>query len=405
MTGRRTAYAASLSVALVLLGLAVATAVGILAIMQANQRVTDSRALITAHLAVERAVAAEAAAEAGYRRAPSHRARALFERGVVEVHEAVDGIPTERDGDELKLPSLLTSLNARYVGEVRRTLDTPARDLGEDIVAGPALQSMQELLDDEVTWHRAEARRATEAQEVVLRWLAIVLPAVFLLAFALLGFGLRRMLLDQRRLRIEAAHSRSLAATDPLTGLANRSHLEVVMKDVLARPRTPGALLYLDLDRFKPVNDLLGHHAGDLVLVEVARRLRETVRAGATVARIGGDEFVVVLPECATPRRVATRIVEAIEAPIEIDGHEVSVGTSIGIAVFPGLATELTGLLQAADAALYDAKRAGRGGIVRAAPQPAASTSSVTTARGFHAPPAVAATIATSTSGSGWCST
>jgi diguanylate cyclase (GGDEF)-like protein len=365
VTGRRTAYAASLTVAVVLLGLAVATAVGFFAVMQANERVTSARALVVVHLDLEQALAAEAAAEAGYRRAPSPMARVVFYHAVHDVEDAIAAIPHERDGRLLPLPPRLTELNERYVAEVLGTLDARPRGIVVDR-AGPALLEMQRLIDREVTSHRGVSIDATEAQKVMLRRLAIVLPTVFALAFALFGFGLRRMLLDQRRLRVEAAQSRSLAETDPLTGLANRSHLESVMKEQLARPRRPGALLYLDLDRFKPVNDRLGHHAGDLVLVEVAHRLKETVRAGATVARVGGDEFVVVLPDCTTPRLVATRIVEAVEAPMHIAGESVTVGTSVGIATYPDVAADLTGLLQAADGALYQAKRTGRGGIVRA---------------------------------------
>ena len=393
MTGRRTSYAASLTVAVVLLGLAVATAVGFFAIMQANERVTATRAHVVRHLDLEQAIAAEAAAEAGYRRAPSPMARIVFQHAVHEVEDAIAEIPHERDGRPLALPVELRSLNERYVAEVLRTLDVRRTGIVVDR-AGPALLEMQRLVDREVVAYRSISVAATEAQKVILRWLAVVLPTVFLLAFALLGFVLRRMLVDQRRLRVEAARSRSLAATDPLTGLANRSHLEAVMKDVLARPRTPGALLYLDLDRFKPVNDRLGHHAGDLVLVEVARRLQQTVRAGATVARVGGDEFVVVLPECTTPRLVATRIVEAVEAPIVVEGELVAVGTSVGIATFPDIASDFTGLLQAADAALYQAKRTGRRGIVRAVPAHPLAASGL-----------VAASTATSTPAPTWCPT
>jgi diguanylate cyclase (GGDEF)-like protein len=363
--GRRTAFAAPLSAALVLLALAVATAVGFMAVLHSNQRVTGARDLVTVHLALERAVAAEAAAEAGFRRSPGVETRAVFDESVAMVDRAIARIPATRDGRELALPPVLTTLNDRYAGEVRRTFDT-GNVVTEDLVAGPALRAMQELLDDEVSLHRTAARNATDAQGVVLRRLAVVLPAVFLIAFTLLGLGLRRMLLDHRQLRLEAAHSRTLAQTDFLTGLSNRSHLELVMKELLSRPPTPGALLYLDLDRFKPDNDRYGHHAGDLVLVEVARRLQETVRSGATVARIGGDEFVVVLPGCLTPHRVATRIVEAVEAPIDIDGQLVSIGTSVGISVFPYVASDLGGLLRAADQALYEAKRTGRRAIVRA---------------------------------------
>jgi diguanylate cyclase (GGDEF)-like protein len=366
VTGRRTAYAASLTVAVVLLGLAVATAVGFFAVMQANERVTAARAVVVLHLDLEQALAVEAAAEAGYRRAPSPMARILFYHAVHEVEDAIAELPEKRAGRGQSLPERLGDLNERYVAEVLRTLDVHPEGIVVDR-AGPALLTMQRLVDREVTNHRAVAVDATEAQKVMLRRLAVVLPTVFALAFALFGFGLRRMLLDQRRLRLEAARSRSLAETDPLTGLANRSHLESVMRKELARPRRPGALLYLDLDRFKPVNDRLGHHAGDLVLVEVAHRLRETVRAGATVARVGGDEFVVVLPECTTPRLVATRIVEAVEAPMHIAGESVTVGTSVGIATYPDVAADLAGLLQAADGALYEAKRTTRGGVVRAA--------------------------------------
>ncbi len=372
MTGRRTSYAASLTVAVVLLGLAVATTVGFFAVMQANERVTAARGLVVLHLDLDQAIAAEAAAEAGYRRAPSPEARVAFHRAVGDFEDAVADIPAGRQRSGTPLPSLLNRLNQQYGAEVRRTLDAPPEELTEDVVAGPALRSMQELVLDEVSMHRGRSIAATEAQRIILRWLAIVLPAVFLLAFALLGFVLRRMLADQRRLRVEAAHSRTLAQTDFLTGLSNRSHLEVVMNDVLGAPHTTGALLYLDLDRFKPVNDLLGHHAGDIVLVEIARRLQESVRAGATVARIGGDEFAVVLPGCQTPDQVAARIAEAVEAPIQIGDEQVSVGTSIGIAAFPDVAGDLAGLLAAADAALYQAKRTGRRRVGRARrPEPA----------------------------------
>ena len=380
MTGRRTAYAASLTVAVVLLGLAVATAVGFFAVMQANQRVTAARALVVVHLDLEQALAAEAAAEAGYRRAPSPMARIVFQHAVHEVADAIAEIPDERAGRPLTLPAELSSLNEKYVAEVLRTLDARPEGVVVDR-AGPALMAMQRLIDQEVMTYRNVSVAATEAQKVMLRRLAIVLPTVFALAFALFGVGLRRMLLDQRRLHVEAARSRSLAETDALTGLANRSHLEAVVAGALTRPRTHGALLYLDLDRFKPVNDRLGHHAGDLVLIEVARRLRETVRAGATVARIGGDEFVVVLPGCATPRLVASRIAEAVEAPIRVLGESVTVGTSVGIATYPDTAADLAGLLRAADGALYEATRAGRGGIVRAAGPSRAPATLVPTVR------------------------
>lgn len=146
------------------------------------------------------------------------------------------------------------------------------------------------------------------------------------------------------------------AHRDVLTGLANRR----VFFDTLASTAEGGAVLYCDLDRFKPVNDTLGHSAGDLVLQAVAERLGECVRSGDLVARIGGDEFAV-LCEGATrtdATDVARRIEGAFEDPITIAGTEVLVGISIGIAHSPDRLSEA--LVDAADIALAQAKAAGR---------------------------------------------
>ncbi len=146
------------------------------------------------------------------------------------------------------------------------------------------------------------------------------------------------------------------AHRDVLTGLANRR----VFFDALAATAEGGAVLYCDLDRFKPVNDTLGHSAGDLVLRAVADRLGECVRSGDLVARLGGDEFAV-LCEGASPadaRDVATRIEKAFDVPITVEGSDVRVGISIGIAHSPDRLSEA--LVDAADGALAEAKAAGR---------------------------------------------
>ncbi len=156
------------------------------------------------------------------------------------------------------------------------------------------------------------------------------------------------------------------AQHDPLTGLPNRVLLQDRLSQALAQLERgyKGALLYVDLDHFKPINDRLGHPVGDRVLQEVASRLRAGVREDDTVSRQGGDEFVLLLVRLADPRdaaRVAEKLINAIEQPVHIDGHELSLSASIGIALFPQDGRDRVTLTKAADAALYHAKQAGRG--------------------------------------------
>jgi diguanylate cyclase (GGDEF)-like protein len=122
-------------------------------------------------------------------------------------------------------------------------------------------------------------------------------------------------------------------------------------------------VLYLDLDRFKAVNDSLGHKAGDRLLVEVAARLRELVRDAETIARMGGDEFVVVMNAehaHASATALAQRMVEAIGQPYQIGVHKLHIGLSVGVALFPHDGSDADELLRKADLALYRAKAEGR---------------------------------------------
>jgi diguanylate cyclase (GGDEF)-like protein len=157
-----------------------------------------------------------------------------------------------------------------------------------------------------------------------------------------------------------------LAYFDPLTGLPNRRLFADRARQALqqaARSHAAGALLLLDLDRFKTTNDSLGHGAGDEVLRETARRLQREVGESATVARLGGDEFVALLPRCGPVEamHVAERLRLALAAPLRVAGMQIEVSTSVGISVFPQDGADLDRLLKNAEMAMYEAKRAGRG--------------------------------------------
>ena len=168
------------------------------------------------------------------------------------------------------------------------------------------------------------------------------------------------------RKRAEAALA-DRALHDQLTGLPNRWLLEDRFRQTLLAARRGGsafALLMLDLDGFKEINDRLGHLAGDRLLRQVARRLREAVRDSDTVARTGGDEFVVLLTPAqnrADAEVIAGRVLGGVAAPTHIAGHAITVRASVGVAMFPQNGRDIDALTKAADQAMYAAKCAGGG--------------------------------------------
>ena len=180
--------------------------------------------------------------------------------------------------------------------------------------------------------------------------------------------------LEKAHEETEAAHklAESMARHDALTGLPNRRVFSENLEAAIARAsrgNSEFAVLLLDLDRFKPINDLHGHAVGDAVLIEVASRLSGLVRKTDTAARLGGDEFAVILDNAgqknlaADAVAVAERLIATLSRPIEVDGQSLSVGASIGIATCPTDGADPETLLQAADMAMYRAKQEGRSGL------------------------------------------
>ncbi|WP_447844726.1 EAL domain-containing protein [Pseudomonas aeruginosa] len=166
----------------------------------------------------------------------------------------------------------------------------------------------------------------------------------------------------QARLDYQAHH-------DPLTGLPNRLLFESRLNHALDEAREesrPGAVLFIDLDRFKHINDSLGHPIGDLLLKAIAERLRDQLRDVDTVARLGGDEFIILLPglhQESDAEHVARKLLNAFTAPFQADGHEFFVSASVGIALFPKDGDDAPTLVKNADAAMYRAKSRGRSRI------------------------------------------
>jgi diguanylate cyclase (GGDEF)-like protein len=247
-------------------------------------------------------------------------------------------------------------------------------DVARTIFDGARYQNNSRMLAAATAEFTAATVEATQADLAALKRRSLLVGAAVLIGAMLLGVAL------WRRLANRLAHSRAffldaedrmqrLASSDLLTGLANRAALHDAMATAMARAARNGlrlAVLMIDLDRFKPINDRHGHMIGDLVLKEVAHRLRLCLRGGEVQARYGGDEFVVVIEESSDPAntlKVARRIAQVIGEPMTIDNLSVAIGASVGIARYPDDARSEDELLRKADSALYRAKARSRGDV------------------------------------------
>jgi diguanylate cyclase (GGDEF)-like protein len=170
--------------------------------------------------------------------------------------------------------------------------------------------------------------------------------------------------IDERK--SHEAEMRHMASHDPLTGLANRALFADRLQQALLlaqREKRRLAVIYFDLDRFKPVNDTHGHAAGDQLLMEVGTRVRTSLRQSDTLARLGGDEFAVLLPNCGTTAdamKVAENILALLNQPYLVGGHELHISGSIGVSVFPDTGADAGRVVHQADQAMYRSKQNGR---------------------------------------------
>ena len=206
-------------------------------------------------------------------------------------------------------------------------------------------------------WRAEAVADATSAREIAL--------GAILLSFLVLGVGVLCVLAMARIVRKEEDATRA-AGHDLLTGAPNRLLFHALLDTEIAKCRRYGgrfALMYLDLDRFKEINDTFGHDGGDRLLIALSQRIATVLRAGDQFARFGGDEFAVLQTAIKTPRDcelLARRILSSVQQPFDLDGSKVNAGISIGIAFFPQDGIEFDDLTRHADIALYRAKSEGR---------------------------------------------
>ncbi|CAA7626774.1 putative Diguanylate cyclase [Candidatus Terasakiella magnetica] len=274
-------------------------------------------------------------------------------------HNTIEGIMiTDMDGTILSVNPAFTTITGysaeEAVGQTPRLLKSDHHD-------SAFYASMWKTLDDTAIW-QGEIWNRRKSGEAFLEWLSIsVVPDID-------GRPLRYVSVfnDITELWRKDEHIRHQAYHDALTGLPNRFLLQDRLEhalDIARRARSALAVLFLDLDRFKLINDSLGHEMGDHLLRAVAGRISDCVRKSDTVARLGGDEFVVVLSDPSGTDEVAhtaERIITALAIPLLLAGRELQVTSSIGIAMFPQDGREANALMKNADTAMYQAKDCGR---------------------------------------------
>ena len=242
----------------------------------------------------------------------------------------------------------------------------PAEVVGRPLreVMGPRLyEQRRKYLQQALQGRRVEFELVSRAQDVDRHMQNIYIPDIDGEGKVA---GVYTLSTDVTAMKLVEQHLEEQTRVDSLTGLPNRRRFEEKLLEAMARCRRlkrPMALLFLDLDRFKEINDTHGHGVGDAVLREFAARMAASVRATDTVARLAGDEFVIIL-EVLNQRdeaaMTAAKIVKSMRDPVVVNGKTLQLSTSVGIALFEGAIQNAEALVAAADAALYKAKRAGR---------------------------------------------
>jgi diguanylate cyclase len=304
------------------------------------------------------------------------QARADITRATVALRTSLRLIQQHADPDDAAFAQQVQISHQRYQQATGRLLAAVAtRDAARArALEAREVQPAHAALADQLAEGAEDEQDQVAESLVALRQLGerlvVAAPVVFTLGVGLLVGCWLLLLSYQRRTERQAAVNQHQALHDALTGLPNRALLGDRIGQAIRqadRELVPAALLLLDLDRFKEVNDTLGHHYGDQLLVQVGQRLKAALRESDTVARLGGDEFAVLLPRIASGEgavAVARKLQAALHEPFPLDGLNLEVEASIGLAAYPEHGGDPEELLQHADIAMYVAKETHAGFVL-----------------------------------------
>jgi diguanylate cyclase (GGDEF)-like protein len=342
-----------------------------------NERILAAQRVISSLEAIRQNALALNIGEQNYIITGSERDLGPYRSGAVEIEAELIYL-AGKQGENAALSQRLSELDAvarQFIASERRIVDARKEQgfaaaqamirahLGDDVqekllgISHQILVSSRRLLDN------LEADQVVYGDKVRRLILALISSSAFILVF--LYGTLRRLNREQRASQARIAHQ---ATHDSLTDLFNRpavmEHISLKLADSDSEAALGGfALLLLDLDGFKEINDSMGHDAGDLLLKEVARRTRTVLRTADYISRLGGDEFLIVIPQVSdqeTAELVAEKLIQSIAEPYQLGAHRAAVTASIGMSMFPRDARDRETLMKCADIALYEAKNAGR---------------------------------------------
>ncbi|MGW4946906.1 putative bifunctional diguanylate cyclase/phosphodiesterase [Actinoplanes sp. NPDC004185] len=367
---QRTRRVAAIGLAVVLLALTALSVLGAASTRGSAQTASRSAMLAEAYNRAFNAVAAEESLERKYRLEPGAEVRERHRQAGDDLHRALNDVYRRGTTDDRALVTSLRSLHAGYVTAIARMF--AAVDAGDPVTVlridndevDPAFARISDLVQDATDAHVRAAQQTLRQLHRVESIVFATTIAGFAVGLALLAAFTAVTVGYQRALLRQSADSRHRALHDELTGLANRVLLGERLADAV-RATSDVAVLVLDLDRFKEVNDTLGHSYGDDLLRQVAQRILATVRTGDTVARLSGDEFAVLLPGISAPEALALadRLTKELHHSFVIGGVTVDVETSIGVAC-AAEPEAVDALLRNADIARYAAKEAKTGAVL-----------------------------------------
>jgi diguanylate cyclase len=321
------------------------------------------------------AVAAEESLERKYRLEPGPEVRQRYQHAAAALVAALDVVRERGNREDRVLEARLDADHARYLDAIGRMFaavdagDTKRVLAIDGAETEPAFAAIEEQVNAAADARHAQALASLHALRSAETLVVVATPVAFAAGLGLLCVFWTIVVGYQRRTEQQVAENQQQAAEnqqqalhDGLTGLPNRTLLLDRTDQAIRqadRELVPAALLLLDLDRFKEVNDTLGHHYGDRLLIQVGERLRGSLREVDTVARLGGDEFAVLLPRIETAEgatTVARKLQAALEEPFLLEDLALEVEASIGVAIYPQHGSDTDELLQRADIAMYVAK-------------------------------------------------